>query len=320
MISQISLPAVILLFALSFKALGINMPTKNLINTAVENNKASTLHYKVFTVKRPGVNRDPKMPAGHDDLKWVVNTATLIYGEKDAVLVDCFLTVDQTQTLVDSIIASGKNLTTIYITHAHGDHFFGLALLLKHFPNAIAVSTQGVVDASPDLIKPAIVESFWKTRFPGQIPDTLVIPQVMKGKEIVLEGNKLIPQETNFTDTRSSTCLYVPSIGLIVTGDAVYNGIHPFLSETTPETRKQWVAAIDHLMSLHPKAVVTGHKNPAIGDDPKCMQETKSYLLDFERINKETTSDTDLYNRMIALYPSFANPGSLWGGATAAKK
>jgi len=102
-----------LLIALSFNAHDINMPTKNLINTNMENKKASALHYKVFVVKRPGVNRDPKMPAGHDDLKWVTNTATLIYGEKDAVLVDCFLTVDQTQTLADSIKASGKNLTTV---------------------------------------------------------------------------------------------------------------------------------------------------------------------------------------------------------------
>jgi hypothetical protein len=62
-----------------------------------------TLRYKVISVKRQGVNRDPNMPAVPDSLKWVVNTATLIYGKRDAVLIDCFLTVEQTRSLIDSI-------------------------------------------------------------------------------------------------------------------------------------------------------------------------------------------------------------------------
>src|SRR6202166_3418119 len=96
------------------------------------------LQWNVLTIKRPGLVRD--LPPGKEELMWVANSSTLISGERDAILVDTFLTTEQSQTLLDWIIASGKNLTAIYVTHGHGDHFFGLASLLERFPRAKAVA------------------------------------------------------------------------------------------------------------------------------------------------------------------------------------
>ena len=90
------------------------------------------LHWSVLTAKRPGLSRD--LPPGQEKWTWVANSSTLISGEQDAVLVDTFLTTEQSQTLLDWVVASGKNLIAIYITHGHGDHFFGLAPLLARFP------------------------------------------------------------------------------------------------------------------------------------------------------------------------------------------
>ena len=92
----------------------------------------NNLQWNVLAIKRPGLSRD--LPPGKEGLMWVANSSTLIYGERDAVLVDTFLTTEQSQTLSDWVVASGKNLTAIYVTHGHGDHFFGLASLLEHFP------------------------------------------------------------------------------------------------------------------------------------------------------------------------------------------
>jgi glyoxylase-like metal-dependent hydrolase (beta-lactamase superfamily II) len=101
----------------------------------------------------------------------VANSSTLIYGERDAILVDTFLTIDQSQALLNRVVASGKNLTTIYLTHGHGDHAFGIASLLDYFPNAKAVATPEVVVATQEQLSPNSLENFWRKRFPGQIPE-----------------------------------------------------------------------------------------------------------------------------------------------------
>jgi glyoxylase-like metal-dependent hydrolase (beta-lactamase superfamily II) len=278
------------------------------------------LNYKVFIVKRQGVNRDPNMPAVPDDLKWVVNTATLIYGKKDAVLIDTFLTIEQNNLLIESIAATGKDLKYIYITHAHGDHFFGLQMLLDKFPKAKAISTRAVVNDMAEQVTPEMMDNFWNKLFPGQMPGRFMFPGVMEGGTFELEGYTIQVIETGFTDTHDSTSIYVPSIGLLVAGDVVYNDIHPFLAEATKQTRQEWIATLDRLESLHPKAVVAGHKNPDNPDSPDNVAATKKYLEDFERFNSETSSAKELFNKMFALYPERANPGSLWGAATRAKQ
>src|SRR3954463_3245957 len=101
---------------------------------ASADSKTPALRYKVFTAVRPGLNRD--VPPGKEPLMWVANSATLIYGEQDAVLVDTFLTVEQCNGLADAIVASGRTLKAVYVTHAHGDHFFGVKVLQDRFPSA----------------------------------------------------------------------------------------------------------------------------------------------------------------------------------------
>ena len=83
-------------------------------------------------------------------------------------------------TLADWVAASGKNLTTIYITHGHGDHWFGIGTLLERFPNARAVATPNVVKVMRQHASPDILEWGLEGRFPGQIPNRLVIAEEPK--------------------------------------------------------------------------------------------------------------------------------------------
>jgi glyoxylase-like metal-dependent hydrolase (beta-lactamase superfamily II) len=278
----------------------------------------SALKWDVLTIKRPGLSRD--LPAGRQELMWVANSATLISGERDAVLVDTFLTIGQSQTLVDWVVASGKNLTTIYVTHGHGDHFFGLASLLARFPRARAVATPEVVKAMHEHLTPAWIENFWRKLFPGEIPERLVVAEPLEGNQLELEGHKLVAVNTGRTDTAHSTCLHVPSIGLIVGGDTVYNGIHPYLGETDTQSRLEWIATLDKLDQLKPKAVIAGHKVPENADDPRIIAETRQYIADFNRLNAATATARQLYDAMLEIYPDRVNPGSLWGAANTAKK
>src|ERR1700736_212888 len=138
------------------------------------------LSWDVLTIRRPGLTRD--LPAGKEQLMWVANSSTLIRGERDAVLVDTFLTIEQSQTLLSWVVASGKNLTAIYITHAHGDHFGGLAPLLEHVPHARAVATLEALKAMREQLSPACVVDFWPMLFPGQIYDRLLVADTLEDR------------------------------------------------------------------------------------------------------------------------------------------
>ena len=284
--------------------------------TAAANGKIS-LKWDVFVAKRQGVTRD--LPPGKEQWMWVPTSSTLIYGRRDAVLVDALLTVEQTQALVEWVAASGKNLTTIYVTHGHGDHFFGLGALLDRFPNARAVATPDVVKVMRKQASPEYVATFWKPRYPTQIPERLVIAEELKGNVIDLEGHELVAVEVGHTDTDHTTCLHVPSVDLVVAGDAAYNDVHLYLAESNGQTRKEWIAALDKIETLKPRAVIAGHKKAEKDDSPRIIEETRQYIRDFESLAKMTTTARELYDKMLEVYPDRANPGSLWGSARAVK-
>jgi glyoxylase-like metal-dependent hydrolase (beta-lactamase superfamily II) len=266
----------------------------------------------------PAVTND--LAPGTTQLMWSPISSTLISGRRDAVLVDTYITVEQADILVDWVVASGKNLTTIYVTHGHGDHFFGIGALLRRFPNARAVATPDVVKLMRKQTSPDVLANWWNAFFPGQIPQHLVIAEELKQNTIDLEGHDLVAVEVGHTDTDYTTCLHVPSIGLVVAGDTVYNDVHIFLAESDMKTRREWIAALDKIESLNPRAVIAGHKRPGNDDGPKIIEETRQYIRDFDRVVGETTTARELYERMLELYPDRVNPGgALWLTARAVK-
>ena len=275
------------------------------------------LKWRLVTKKRGSATKG--VPAGKEHLAWVTNTVTLIHGQRDAVLVDTFLSVQHSRELVDFIVESGKNLVTIYITHAHGDHYLGLALLLERFPKAKAVATTRVVEVIRNQIKPDFVKSFWEPRFPGQLPSQLTAPEVLEGATLHLEGEALNVVELGHTDTTHSTALHLPSIGLVVSGDCVYNDTHLYLAESDETARNDWLRALDMIESLHPKAVVAGHGVLEPDSSPRHIEETRRYIRDFNASLATTSTALALYEKQLSLHPNRVNPGSLWGAAKAAR-
>jgi glyoxylase-like metal-dependent hydrolase (beta-lactamase superfamily II) len=125
-----------------------------------------------------------------------------------------------------------RRLTTIYITHGHGDHYSGL----------------------------------------GQIADTNPLAEALDAGHFELEALPLEVIETGHTDTADSTSLYAPDLGLMVSGDVAYNHCHMYVGATTADGRAEWIAALDKLAALHPAPVVTGHKDPTQGNLPSVLQ------------------------------------------------
>ena len=278
----------------------------------------SNLEWKLLTKKRRS-STSQGIPPGKENLLWVASTVTLICGERDAVLVDTFLTQQHSQELLDWVVESGKNLTNIYVTHAHGDHYFGLKRLLDKFPNAKAISTARNVAAIQEQIKPGFVQSFWEPRFPGQLPSQLIAPQKLAGDTFYLEDEAIKIVELGHTDTAHSTALHVPSIGLVVSGDCVYDDTHLYLAECDEAACKEWLQALDKIEFLQPKAVVAGHGVLDPDGSPRHIEKTRDYLRDFLASVARTSTVMELYETMLSLHPNRVNPGSLWAAANAAK-
>lgn len=191
--------------------------------------------------------------------------------------------------------------------------------MLDKFPNAKAISTARNVAAIQEQIKPGFVQSFWEPRFPGQLPSQLIAPQNLAGDTFYLEDEAIKIVELGHTDTAHSTALHVPSIGLVVSGDCVYDDTHLYLAECDEAACKEWLQALDKIEFLQPKAVVPGHGVLDPDGSPRHIEETRHYLRDFVASLARTSTAMELYETMVSLYPNRVNPGSLWAAANAAK-
>jgi glyoxylase-like metal-dependent hydrolase (beta-lactamase superfamily II) len=259
------------------------------------------------------------LPPGQSRATWSPISATLISGRQDAVLVDCLMTVEQGMAVADWVSTTGKNLTTVYVTHGHGDHWFGLGAVRERFPGVRAVATPAVIEGMRKWSAPEVLQTFWLPRFPGQIPEDNPVADPLDDPSFELEGRQLVAVDVAHTDTDSTTVLHVPDIGLVVAGDAVYNDVHQYLAESDSQGRKNWLAALDIIEGLRPRAVVAGHKRYGNDDHPRAIEGTRRYIRDFDRLDNETGTAEELYGRMLAIYPHRVNPDALWLSAQSAK-
>jgi glyoxylase-like metal-dependent hydrolase (beta-lactamase superfamily II) len=262
---------------------------------------SNTLSVNVFTAPGKTMMGERPRPFG-EPLGFDPITSTLIFGEHDAVLVDAMMTVAEADALADWIALHNRNLETIYITHAHFDHFYGLGILLDRFPGARAIATPTTLNAMQSSFTPPI-ERLARRCFPGQIPTRLVPPEPYARDSFTLEDHEIRIIEQGHTDSADTTSLHVPSIGLIVAGDVVYNECHMYVGDTTPDSRKNWIEALDRLAALNATTVVAGHKKPGAPDSPSAIHDTKRYLQDYDRLQKSATSDKELFDQMTELYP-----------------
>ncbi|MEU4669518.1 MBL fold metallo-hydrolase [Amycolatopsis sp. NPDC023774] len=272
------------------------------------------LAYSVYvTPSKAAVSDD--LPPGEQQRMWSPTASTLIYGERDAVLVDPLMTTAESTALAEWVVATGKNVTALFITHAHGDHFFGAPAVLERFPNAEVVATPGVAARMDAQYGPQWFDGFWNPRLPGQISTRHVAARALVDGVVDLEGEQLEAIELGHTDTTGSSALHVPSLGLVVAGDAVYGDVHLYLAEAKGTGWRDWLDALDTLEKLQPRAVVAGHKRDGDPDDPEDIGRTRRYIEIFTSAAEKADGFADLYEAVRALYPERLNRGVLWNSA-----
>src|SRR6266487_1992009 len=250
-------------------------------------------------------------PAG-PSAAWSPLSSTLIYGATEVALTDPPITTTQAERLADRVAATGRELTAIYVTHGHGDHWYGTAALPRRFPGATVYATEGVIAqmrrASPD----GRPSPLFAALFPGQIPRTPVVARPVPQDGILVDGEVLRPIEVGHSDTDDSTVLHVPSIDLVVAGDVIYNNVHQFLAESASGGPAGVAAGGRQGRGPPPPARRGWHKDDRRPDDPVIVAETRTYLEAAGELLATRPSRRGYLDGMLARFPERLNPTIAW--------
>jgi glyoxylase-like metal-dependent hydrolase (beta-lactamase superfamily II) len=231
-------------------------------------------------------------------------TSTLITGEKEAVLIDAQFTLADAKAVVARIQATNKALTTVYVTHAHPDHYFGFPALKEAFPEAKLVALPATI-ADIEKTWQAKVKQ-WKPLYKEAITDQPIVPEPLAGTSLELDGEKLEIVGDLQGDAAGNSYVWIPSLATVVTGDIVYDQVFPWTAETTPETRTAWGATLDKLAALGAKSVVPGHQKPEQKQDPSNVQFTQGYLEAYDTALASSKTPEELQAKIKAEYPDAA--------------
>ena len=229
-----------------------------------------------------------------------VNSA-LIFGEKDAVLIDPPFTKADAHRVTAMVLDSGRRLTHIFVTHDHPDHFFSMDVLADAFPDAQIVAHPQVVDAIWRSL-PFKVKR-WSAVLGANGPASPSAPRPLSGDTIMLEGQELVVVGPMWGDHAVSTALWAPGIKALFPGDLVFNQMHLWLGEHRPEDIAAWHRSLVELARLEPELVVAGHALPGLTNDASGIEFTLSYLEAWPELVAVSKDSKDLQAQIRAAFP-----------------
>jgi len=276
-------------------------------------NTTVTLNYEAF-VNNPPPQNNGLLPNGEPKGGSPV-ASTLIYGSEDAVLTDPAFTKDQAHALGDWVAGKGRNLTDIFITHGHGDHWFAAGLLAGRF-GARVVATAGTIAQMHGNV--ATRPLLWDKLYPGLIPPSPVTAVTVPDNRLTLEGHDVVMADVGHGDADDNSVLHVPDLGLVIAGDVIYNGVHMYLGQSAVSGFGPWREAIDKVEALGPRHIVCGHQDRRLDDDAKrTIAQTRQYLDDADELLSTEETALGYFNAKIERYPGYLGRLILWVTARA---
>lgn len=243
--------------------------------------------------------------------------STLITGQRDAILIDAQFAASDAAQLVQRIRASGKQLTTIYISHGDPDYYFGLATLQDAFPHARIVATAQTV-AHINATQAGKL-AYWGPQMGADKPGRIIIPEVLQGDTLTLGGQPLTVIGLNGA-TPDRTVLWIPSLRTLVGGIPVVAGEHVWMADTqSTQSHTDWLTTLAALAALNPTRVIPGHYASDAALDATALTFTADYIRAFDEETARSKNADALIAAMKKRYPTLQGVGSLEISAKVAK-
>lgn len=252
---------------------------------------------------------------GHDAIFPV--SSVIVSGAHEAILVDAQFGKGQAERVVERLRKSGKQLTTIYISHGDPDYYFGLDTLTQAFPKARVLASAATVAHIRDTMEAKL--AYWGPQMGADKPSKLVVPQVLDGNQLKLEGQVLDVVGLDGPQPDRSF-VWIPSIKAVVGGVVVSEHIHVWMADTqTAQSHADWLGTLAKIEQLAPRTVVPGHY---LGDSSRSLDAvrfTANYIRDFDAETAKAANADALITAMKKRYPNLADESSLELGAKVAK-
>jgi glyoxylase-like metal-dependent hydrolase (beta-lactamase superfamily II) len=239
--------------------------------------------------------------------------SVIVSGETDAVLIDAQFTLVDAEKVAHEIKSSGKKLTTIYVSHGDPDFYFGLEVFKKYFPEVTVYASSTTVEHIKATAQKKL--EVWGERLGKNITSNAILPQVLKGNSIALEGEKL--EIIGLEEFPSKTFVWIPSIKAVIGGINVFGtSFHLWMADAqTTESRNQWIAILDKIVTLNPTIVIPAHANSETVFDISTVNHTKSYIQFYEEALKSNKTSESLIMTLKSKYPNLTFETALQIGA-----
>lgn len=227
--------------------------------------------------------------------------STLIAGEKEAIVIDAGFTRADALRIAANVLDSGRQLTTIFVSQADPDYYFGVETLKEVFPQADVVTTRAVLDKLTPKLAGKV--AFWGPKMGANAPRKPIVPRALEGTVLKLEG-QIIEIRGTHGPLAHRPYAWIPSIKAIVGNIGVFGNMHVWTADTqTVAERAAWVAQLDDMANLKPELVVPGHMRSGTKLDTSVIAFTKDYLQTFEKALQEAKTSSELVDALKRAYP-----------------
>lgn len=236
-------------------------------------------------------------------------SSVLVEGEHQVALIDAQFQRNDAQTLVERIKATGKPLTTVYISHSDPDYYFGLDVITAAFPDARVIATPATI-AAIQASKDGKV-AYWGPIMKENAPHSIIVPTPLQGDRFTVEGETLEVKGLN-GPTPDRTFVWVPSLRAVLGGIPVSANIHLWIADTqTAQSRADWRATLQQIEKLQPKQVIPGHFLPPTDYSLSSVTFSLRYLETLEKALPNSKDSTALIATMKKHYPDLQDESSL---------